>query len=112
PLVAVTNGNADLDIIGVNHLFVRYLNAEIAGAPKPEQAMFLQALAVANATPEQAIHIGDSPEMDIVPAKALGMKTVWDNIYNFDCPADLPHTGVEINHIMDLPAAIAGLAQQ
>ena len=112
PLVAVTNGNADLDIIGVNHLFVRYLNAEIAGAPKPEQAMFLQALAVANATPEQAIHIGDSPEMDIVPAKALGMKTVWANFYNFDWPADLPRADVEINHIIDLPAAIAGLAQQ
>ncbi len=44
---------------------------------KPDPAIFLLALEKANCRPEEAVMIGDRLDNDIVPAKALGMKTAW-----------------------------------
>ena len=47
-----------------------------AGAAKPGVEIFQQALAVHNLAPYQALHIGDSYDMDIVGAKAAGLTPV------------------------------------
>jgi putative hydrolase of the HAD superfamily len=47
-----------------------------AGARKPAPAIFEQALALAGTAPEQAIHVGDSVEEDVVGARGAGIEPV------------------------------------
>ena len=46
------------------------------GMEKPDPAIFLWALKTAGCKPENAVMIGDRIDNDILPAQALGMKTV------------------------------------
>ena len=55
------------------------LTAEKAGIKKPASAIFKQALAMADSSPEKALMIGDSYEADIATALALGMQAIHFN---------------------------------
>jgi len=46
------------------------------GAAKPEPEQFLRKLAVMEARPEEAVHIGDLPETDLAGARAVGMRAI------------------------------------
>lgn len=48
-----------------------------AGLAKPDLRIFKLALQKACCLPEEAIMIGDRLDNDIIPAKAIGMHTVW-----------------------------------
>jgi putative hydrolase of the HAD superfamily len=48
-----------------------------AGARKPQTAIFQRALALAGASPSEAIHVGDSFEDDIEGARAAGITPVF-----------------------------------
>lgn len=48
-----------------------------AGCSKPDLRIFNIALEQADCSPKNAVMIGDRLDNDIVPAKRLGMKTVW-----------------------------------
>ena len=58
-----------------------YFNAVIAsadaGCEKPGPKIFYMALEQADCFPEEAFMIGDRLDNDIVPAKKIGMKTIW-----------------------------------
>ena len=47
------------------------------GAAKPDRRLFEIALKKAGCTAEEAVMIGDRIDNDIVPAKEIGMKTIW-----------------------------------
>lgn len=47
------------------------------GAAKPDKAIFEKAFEMADCNAEEAVMVGDRLDNDIVPAKLLGMKTVW-----------------------------------
>jgi putative hydrolase of the HAD superfamily len=47
-----------------------------AGARKPAPAIFEQALALVGASPDQAIHVGDTLDEDIAGARAAGIEPV------------------------------------
>ena len=79
PLIAVTNGNADLQKIGVAHLFHASVNAVDAGAPKPQPAIFELASERAGVLPGRILHIGDDPKTDVEGARNAGFKTAWMN---------------------------------
>ena len=48
-----------------------------AGYEKPDLRIFKLALEQAGCNPQNAIMVGDRLENDIVPARQLGMKTIW-----------------------------------
>ena len=60
---------------------LRYIDLVIAsaeeGVAKPDKRIFEIALNRANCIPKQAIMIGDRIDNDIIPAKEIGMKTIW-----------------------------------
>ena len=78
-LMTITNGNSDLEKIGLDHLFDQHFSAETSGAAKPDPRMFQQALEAAAATPKLTLHIGDHALQDIAAAQRLGMRTAWFN---------------------------------
>jgi putative hydrolase of the HAD superfamily len=78
PLCCLSNGNADVDRIGLSH-FQFSLNAREAGQPKPHPAMFEEACRRFELQPDAVLHVGDHPVQDIDGAAQIGMRTVWLN---------------------------------
>jgi HAD superfamily hydrolase (TIGR01509 family) len=95
-LVSVTNGNSDLDQTPLRGLFHHSLTAGGVGAAKPAPALFLHALELAGAEPREAIHLGDDPALDVVPAQALGIGTMWVNRFGREWPGHLPPPDAEV----------------
>lgn len=78
-LIAVTNGNANLQAIGIRHLFNDVVTAVDVGAAKPAQPIFLEAVNRAGVGAEEVLHVGDHPEIDIAGAQESGLRTAWIN---------------------------------
>lgn len=49
------------------------------GADKPELEIFRLAEKISGKSGKELLYIGDSPELDILPAAALGWRTLWFN---------------------------------
>ena len=47
------------------------------GCAKPDKEIFEKALELAGCAAQESVMIGDRLDNDIIPAKAVGMKTVW-----------------------------------
>lgn len=79
PLIALSNGNANLKMIGIDNYFSAHFSSETEGKAKPHKAMFMRALESTGTSAEQTIHIGDHPLEDIEAANQLGFNTIWFN---------------------------------
>jgi putative hydrolase of the HAD superfamily len=64
---------ADLEIIGCFDSFV--ISSE-AGFAKPSQEIFSPALRRNNVCPSEAVHVGDSLQLDFLAARAVGINSV------------------------------------
>lgn len=106
-LIALTNGNADVYRMPVGKYFRAAIRAEEVGISKPAPAIFEQALALADCTPDQALHIGDDPTCDIEPARALGMHTLQAAI-----SGKHPQNEPSFQHWREVPDAVAALARR
>ena len=108
-LVAVTNGNARLDRIGIDHLFEDFVSARIAGAAKPAQTIFDAAVSAGGAAARETLHVGDHPELDVDGARAAGLKTAWMNRKGHDWPHGIPSPDVVVGDLMELERLLAGI---
>ena len=95
-LIAVTNGNANLQSIGIRHLFADVVTAVDAGAPKPAPAIFCEAVKRAGVSPIEVLHVGDHPEIDIAGAQQAGLRTAWMNRNGYAWPQHLPAPDAEV----------------
>ncbi len=59
--------------------FTRVVTAELSRSYKPHHRHWKVALALLDTTPDRVLHVAESVYHDVVPAKALGMQTVWIN---------------------------------
>lgn len=66
-----------IDHWGIGKYFDVVVASAEAGFAKPDLQIFTMALEEANCEPTDAIMIGDRLDNDIIPAKKLGMKTIW-----------------------------------
>jgi HAD superfamily hydrolase (TIGR01549 family) len=79
PVASLTNGNADLERIGLHMHFAHQISARDIGVAKPDARIFLAAAERLGVAPEQILHIGDDPELDVVGARDAGLRTAWIN---------------------------------
>ena len=79
PVASLTNGNADLERIGLRMHFAHHISARDAGVAKPDARIFLAAAEQLGVAPDQILHIGDDPELDVVGARDAGLRTAWIN---------------------------------
>jgi FMN hydrolase / 5-amino-6-(5-phospho-D-ribitylamino)uracil phosphatase len=105
-LVAVTNGNANLDKIGIRRLFSAVISPAVAGAAKPARRIFDVAVRAAAADAAQTVHVGDHPEHDVQGARMAGLNTVWVNRHGFGWPDDLPRPDEVVTDIGELVALL------
>jgi 2-haloacid dehalogenase len=57
--------------------FDAVITAEQVKSYKPDRAHWLEMLHRCKTTPDRVLHVGQSVYHDVVPAKAMGFKTVW-----------------------------------
>jgi len=88
-LIAVTNGNASLEKIGIADLFDGFITARAVGAAKPARRIFAAAVEAGGDKPERTLHVGDHPELDVEGARRHGLKTVWVNRGGHAWPPEL-----------------------
>jgi 2-haloalkanoic acid dehalogenase type II len=102
-LIAVTNGNANLESIGIRHLFDDVVTAAMAGAAKPAPAVFDMAVQVGGASKAETLHVGDHPLYDVNGARAAGLRTAWVNRTESLWPDEYAVPEIEVTHIGELP---------
>lgn len=103
-LGSITNGNADLQMIGVAHLFDVELAATLQLPAKPAPDMFLRACDVLGVQPERLLHVGDHPVNDVAAARQAGCKTAWISRYEDDYPQDAEPADINIKDLNTLAA--------
>jgi len=77
PLLAVSNGNADVVRVGLGAYFSGSVSARDAGVAKPDPRIFHAAAAHLGCAPHQVLHVGDDHAADVVGAAQAGMQAVW-----------------------------------
>ena len=105
-VVAVTNGNANLETIGIRHLFDDVVTAAMAGAAKPASAVFEMAVNVGGSSKAQTLHVGDHPHYDVDGARAAGLRTAWVNRTAEVWPDEFEAPDIEIVHVGELPSLL------
>jgi HAD superfamily hydrolase (TIGR01509 family) len=98
PLLALTNGNADLQRTGVAHWFVGCVSAGDAGVEKPDMRIFMEACKRLSLPPGDVLHVGDDLALDVEGALRAGMQAAW---VHRDLEENAP---LEALHVRDLLA--------
>jgi putative hydrolase of the HAD superfamily len=79
-LVAASNWDSSLPQVleraGLAALLDGVVSSAMVGVTKPSPELFQEALRLAGAAPEEALHVGDSLENDVGGARRLGMRAV------------------------------------
>ena len=101
PLVALTNGNADVHRLAMGHYFVAAFSAVQVGAAKPSRPMFEAAARGAGVPMERIIHVGDDPVTDVTGAARHGLRAVWLNRSGAPWPEDVPRVDFEEIRTLD-----------
>ena len=79
PLAALTNGNADVQRVGLGAFFQFAVSAHEHGIAKPDPRIFWHTAERLNLAPEAGLPVGDDAAREILGARAAGMPCVWLN---------------------------------
>ncbi|MGH8258421.1 MAG: HAD family hydrolase [Steroidobacteraceae bacterium] len=76
-LATLSNGNADLALIGFTEPFAVSLNARQIGAAKPDRRCFERLAGSLGLEPAAILYVGDDPWLDVEAARRAGLRTAW-----------------------------------
>ena len=96
-LGVITNGNADLQVIGIDNLFDYIFSAADLNAHKPDPVMFEAVINRTGLRAEEICHIGDHPINDVKASLDFGMTPIW---FNYE-KASFPLEGIEVAEFSD-----------
>jgi putative hydrolase of the HAD superfamily len=100
-LVSLTNGNSDLDRIGIGGYFAAVVSARSAGVAKPDARIFRAACASVGVPADAVLHVGDDPDLDVRGALAAGIRSAWVNRHARPWPGD-PVDTLELRDLLAL----------
>jgi putative hydrolase of the HAD superfamily len=106
-LASLSNGNADLALIGLAPLFSVSLNARQIGVAKPHPRCFEQLARDLCVEAWNILYVGDDPCMDVDAARAAGLRTAWMNRSHAPWPPNLEPADVDVADCMHLAQALA-----
>ncbi len=103
PLVSLSNGNADLQRVGLARYFRGGISAFAFGVAKPDARIFHAAADLAGVAAHEVLHVGDDTLLDVLGARKAGMQAAWVN----RAQAPWPHAdGAQADgHVPDLEFA-------
>jgi putative hydrolase of the HAD superfamily len=79
PVVALSNGNADIQRIGLGKYFRASISAQEFGLGKPDPRIFHAAAGAVDVPAHNVLHVGDDATLDVLGALNAGMQTAWVN---------------------------------
>lgn len=79
PLVALSNGNADVHRVGLGDFFHAGLSAQAFGVGKPDARIFHAAAQAAGVQAHEVLHVGDDAALDVLGSLGAGMQAAWVN---------------------------------
>lgn len=109
PLVAITNGNAQPHLFGLDKYFKFVLRAGPHGRSKPFNDMYELAALKLDVPMAHILHVGDDLTTDVAGAVRCGLQACWinlrdGNLMHIDDSRLLPH--LEISRLASLTALI------
>jgi len=104
PLVSISNGNADLERVGIAPFFRAAISAREFGVGKPDPRIFHAAAGALDVQTEDVLHVGDDATLDALGAMNAGMQAAWVNRSDFMWPHEQqPHlTMAALTELCDL----------
>ena len=81
-LGVLTNGNADIKKLGIDHMFEFSLSSVDVKSNKPDQGHFVKAKELSQISFQNTLHVGDHPVNDVYGARELGINVMWFNLNN------------------------------
>ena len=111
PIVAITNGNADVGRVGLGHFFAATVSAQACGFAKPDPRIFARACAAVGAAPGEVLHVGDDLNADVVAALRAGLRAAWLRRPDLTADQDARHAASDATGAPSLPPAFASLAE-
>lgn len=86
---SVTNGVADLELVGLAGQFQASVAARDFGRAKPDPGIFLAGCAALGVRPADTLYVGDDLLLDVQGAQQAGLRAAWMN--RSGKPNDLAH---------------------
>ena len=102
---ALTNGNADVKMIGIDKYLSGAVSSAEVGVSKPNPEIFEAALNKAGVEAKSCIHVGDDYEDDIVGASNAGIASIWLNHQHKNDPNMNLATKV-VSKVTEIPRAV------
>ena len=104
-LGTLTNGNADVQRLGLGQLFDFSLSAASTGKAKPHPRMFEEACRRAHVGAAELAHIGDEPGTDLAGAQNAGVTVIWMNRQGVAADPGI-HVHAEVRNMTQLLALL------
>ena len=105
-LATLSNGNADLERIGLAHHFEVRLHAATLGCAKPDARSYARLAEALTLRPAEILFVGDEPHADVVGPRTAGMQTVWVNRGGVVWPDALPAADACVTDLSELEALL------
>jgi putative hydrolase of the HAD superfamily len=105
-LATLSNGNADLEIIGLAHHFEVALSAGALGCAKPDPRAYAALANALTLKPVEILFVGDEPHADVDGPRTAGMQTVWMNRGGVVWPDALPAADASVTDLAGLTALL------
>lgn len=106
-IASLSNGNSDLVRIGLASVFDLSLAAGTLGVAKPQARAFLAVADRMQCAPGEVLYVGDDPHVDVVGARAAGLRTAWIDRAGSEWPADVPRADIEVRDCAELARRLA-----
>ena len=78
-LGVISNGFADVSVIGVGQYFETVVSAHEVGVSKPDPRIYAACVARMGLAPAQMLYVGDDPHNDVVGPSTAGLRAAWIN---------------------------------
>jgi len=106
-LAAITNGNVDLDIVGIRHYFDDVQLGTHASPCKPDPFMFNACSDALGVPTAKILHVGDNIEADVGGGQNAGTLTAWYNPSGDEWPQGLPAPTLTLSSLSQLSDTLA-----
>jgi putative hydrolase of the HAD superfamily len=101
-LGAISNGNANVEKVGLGHLIEHAVSASDLQVAKPDKQIFHHLVERFGASVEHVLYVGDHPHYDVVGSIEAGLQAVWVNRDDTTWPDDLPLPKYQVSDLHEL----------
>jgi HAD superfamily hydrolase (TIGR01509 family) len=101
-LGTISNGNANVEMVGLGHLIEHAVSASELQVAKPDKLIFHHLVERFSVSVDKVLYVGDHPAYDVVGSIEAGLQAVWINRENSTWPDDLPHPKYQVSDLHEL----------